>query len=261
MITPADKVVHAVRVAGHHNHRGEGHSDIVCHQFIQDLMERCPALRDDFTHNRVDYWVNCTVPGLTHVVDLILCEVDHDQPSPTLERARICLENKSVITAHGKNRKNRHSDLADFVRVVQRTNREAIVLAHVLVGTAIDYLNVPDTVKRACKFMKLDFDLDVRPRLSTGDVSLWEQFPPSPNRPADPAKTIALMQTLPVRKRGFTHEVGYDALLVEPVFIDNVSAPCVVRDNPFGIDVDAQYQATLEATCRAYTARWHTLRG
>jgi hypothetical protein len=212
-------------------------------------------------HGRVNYWLNAEVPGLTHVVDFILCETVGENQGPSLERARICLENKSVLTAHGKNRKNRHSDLADFVRVVQHTNPEAIVLAHVLVGTATRYMNVPDTVKSACEYLGLDFASEILPRLSSGDQSLWTQFKKhSSNREFDPQKTVTRMRSLPVRKHGFTHESGYDALVIEPIFVDNVNPSRVVRDNPFGLDVDRDYEGMLAATCRAYTARWHTLR-
>ena len=51
------------------------------------------------------YRLNVDVPGLTHKVDLMIYEVDEVNDSPALERARLCMENKSVITAHGKNKK------------------------------------------------------------------------------------------------------------------------------------------------------------
>jgi hypothetical protein len=102
----------------------------------------------------------------------MIYEVDDINDEPALERARLCMENKSVITAHGKNRKNRQSDLSDFVNLLQTKKPEAIVLGHVLVGTGIQYVNIPDAVKRQCQILKIDFDCDVLPRLSSGDQKL-----------------------------------------------------------------------------------------
>lgn len=169
------------------------------------------------------------------------------------------MENKSVITAHGKNRKNRHSDLSDFSKLLQARKPEAIVLGHVLVGTGIQYINIPDSVKRECSILGIDFEKQILPRLSSGDSKLWEEFGAKSNTSDAAAKTIELMRSLPVKEKGFTHEQGFDVLLIEPVFIDNIHPPRVERKNPFGIDVDQAYRDMLARTCRVYTSRWHTL--
>ena len=51
--------------------------------------------------------------------------------------------------------------------------------------------------------------------------------------------------------------VGYDFVLLVPVFIDNVNPPFVARENNLGIDIDFEYQTMLTRICQAYTARWH----
>jgi hypothetical protein len=104
-----------------------------------------------------------------------------------------------------------------------------------------------------------EFERTVLPRLSTGDASLWKEFAwaVSTNRPADPAKTVELMRTLPTRLAGHTHVVGYDAVLLVPVEIDNVNPPSLPRPNSLDIDVDVDYNRMLEKMCSAYTARWH----
>jgi hypothetical protein len=51
--------------------------------------------------------------------------------------------------------------------------------------------------------------------------------------------------------------VAYDYVLLVPVYIDNVNPPHIATENPFGIDVEAEYNHMLEAICRAYKARWH----
>ncbi len=261
MITPADRVVERILQDRYHDHRSARHSDIICNHFILDLLKQCPALANDIESAKVEYRLNVDVPGLTHKVDLMIYEIDDINDDPALERARLCMENKSVITAHGKNRKNRQSDLSDFANLLQTKKPEAIALGHVLVGTGIQYVNIPDAVKRKCQILEIDFDCDVLPRLSSGDQKLWEEFGTKPNSVDAATKTIEMMRTLPVKEKGFTHELGFDFLLIEPVFVDNINPPRVERENPFGINIDTQYEEMLKRTCRAYTSRWHTLAG
>ena len=111
MITPADRVVDRILQDKYHDHRSARHSDIICNHFILDLLRQCPSLAYDIESSRVEYQLNVEVSGLTHKVDLMIYEVDGSDGAPSLDRARLCMENKSVITAHGKNRRNRQSDL------------------------------------------------------------------------------------------------------------------------------------------------------
>lgn len=95
--------------------------------------------------------------------------------------------------------------------------------------------------------------------LFVGDETLFTEFPwaISKNRPSDPAKTLQLFRTLPVRGSAQTHLVAYDSVLLVPVQIDNVHAPSLPRPNTLDVDVDHDYQDFLSRTCNAYTARWH----
>ncbi|MCC7020222.1 MAG: hypothetical protein IT332_10730 [Ardenticatenales bacterium] len=258
MTTPIDQVIAEMTRVRFHNHRSEAHSDIISHGIWNLLLDRCPAISTDFERDKIDFWTNVEVPGLTHRIDMMVCEVGPHPSTPSLERARICLENKTVITAHGKNRRNRHSDLSDFYRLVQSTTPEAIVLGTVLIGTAEQYLNIPDSVRPACKLLDINFETDVLPRLSSGDESLWDQFRTlvGQNRSSDAAKTVELMRSLPTRPRGFTHETGFDYLWIVPLRIDNVSAPRVVRQNEFAIDIDGEFEEMIDTICRRYTSRW-----
>ena len=104
---------------------------------------------------------------------------------PDLGRLRLCVENKSVGTAH-RNRTNRCDDLSDVVGVLHQKKPDAILVAMVLIGLAEKVLNIPDRVK---PFMPPEeFVGRVLPRLSKGDDKLWEEFrhAVSRNRPRDP---------------------------------------------------------------------------
>lgn len=177
---------------------------------------------------------------------------------PDIAKCRLAVENKSVITAH-RNRTNRFDDLKKVVAAIQGERPEALLIATVLVGLAERVLNIPDQVHKFYRGREEEFGRSVRPRLSTGDESLFEEFnwAISNNRSSEPRKTLELFQSLPTRGSAQTHLTAYDSVLLVPVRIDNVHPPELPRPNELGIDVDAEYAAFLDRTCKAYTARWH----
>lgn len=259
MTTPFDAAIEAIRKHGYHNHRLETHSDTVSKGIFADLYRTCEALRQDVDRGVVQVWENVSAPGdRLRKVDLFIGEPGPNG-EPDIHKVRLALENKSVITAH-RNRTNRFDDLRKVLSAVHTARPEALLVATVLVGLAERVLNVPDHVHKVYRDdREEEFRTKVLPRLSSGDESLWKEFnwAVGKNRPFDPAKTVELLRTLPTRKPGHTHVAAYDAVLLVPVYIDNVHAPSLPRPNSLGIDVDAEYQELLSQLCRAYTARWH----
>jgi hypothetical protein len=258
MSNPFDKAIAAIAKAGYHNHRLEAHSDIVSRSLFDDLINVCKPLREDFEREVVKVWVNVSAPGdRRRKVDLFVGEPGADG-KPDIHKVRIAVENKSVITAH-RNVTNRFDDLRKVLSAVHSARPEALLVATVLVGVGRRVLNIPDHVHKFYRGREDEFETSILPRRSSGDLTLWDQFDwaISNNRPDDPAKTIALLRTLPTRHPGHTHIEGYDYVLLVPVDIDNVSAPSLPRPNTLGIDVDREYQQMLEKLCSGYTARWH----
>lgn len=258
MSTPFDAAIEAIRTLGYHNHRLETHSDIVSDGIFGDLLRTCAAFRADIESGTVKVWKNVSSPGdRERRVDLFVGEPDATG-HPNIAKCRLAVENKSVITAH-RNRTNRFDDLKKVLSAIQGERPEALVIATVLIGLADRVLNIPDQVHKYYRDREDEFDLGVRPRLSTGDESLFEQFSwaISNNRSSEPEQTLALFRTLPTRGGAQTHLVAFDSVLIVPVRIDNVHPPELPRPNPLGIDVDAEYADFLERTCKAYTARWH----
>lgn len=258
MTTPFDEAIAAIATAGYHNHRLEGHSDVVSNALYNDLLERCAPLKADVDAGVVKVWINVRSPGdRRRKIDLFVGE-----PAPDGELhipgVRIAVENKSVITAH-RNRTNRFDDLSKVLSAIHLARPEALLVATILVGLAQRFLNIPDQVHPFFRDREDEFVANVLPRLSTGDETLWNEFSwaISRNSATDAARTIELLQKLPTRKPGHTHVAGYDFVLLVPVSIDNVNPPSIPRPNTCGIDVDAEYQRMLDQLCSAYTARWH----
>jgi hypothetical protein len=256
--TAFDDVLDEIRVRGFHNHRLEDHSRAMSLGVLRDLLASCEPFEQDHAAGRIERWLDFPSPGgRARKLDLVVAERDADTDRPDLGRLRLCIEHKSVVTAH-RNRTNRYDDLSDVVGVLHHRSPDAILVATVLVGVALKVLNVPDRVKPF--FSKGDFEDLVVPRLSTGDQSLWTEFPHavSSNSRIDARNTVDKFRELPTRPPGRTDLAAYDFVLLIPVLIDNVSPPQIARQNDLGIDIDADYQEMLDRICRAYRARWHT---
>ncbi len=261
MTTPFDEVIEKLKQARYHKQRNEDHSDIVSLGVLRDLLATCAVLKADFDAGVVRHWLNVPAPGARkRRIDLLVGEPASGKTEPDVSKARICIENKSVITAH-RNRYARFDDLNETMQVIEQERSEAVTVATVLVGVARRLLNVPDGVKAFYekRGRREEFEAHVLPRLSSGDVTLWDEFPEhvSKNSANDPSATVAMFRQLPTRPPGLTHLQGYDYVMLVPVHIDNVSVPYVVRDNDLGLDVDGQYGEMLSIMCKAYLARWH----
>ena len=257
MSAPFDDVIDGIKARGFHNHRLEDHSGAMSRGILRDLRAMCEPFERDFTAGRIREWPDFPLPaGRARKLDLVVAEPDSETGGPDLARLRLCVENKSVVTAH-RNRTNRYDDLSDLVGVLHRYKPDAILVATVLVGLAENVLNVPDRLK---PFLSPEeFKERVLPRLSSGDVGLWDEFPYaiSRNRAGDPQRTVDKFRELPTRPPARTDLAAYDYVLLVPVLIDNVQAPRVASDNALGIDIDEEYQSMIDRICKAYTARWH----
>ncbi len=261
MTTPFDAVIEQIKLRGFHNQRLEDHSDIVSTEILKDLQERCVPFATDYTGGRITSWLNVRTPGARNrKIDLLAGKADASG-KPDLQELRFCVENKSVITAH-RNQYARFDDLNEALQVIHHAKAEAVLVATVIIGVADRVLNVPDRVKPLYRKRLAEFNNKILPRLSSGDQTLWEQFAwaVSINRPGDSTRTVAKFRQLPTRPPGHTHVVGYDYLFLVPAFIDNVNPPYIPEPGDplsLGIDVLHEYNAMLEAICKAYTARWH----
>jgi hypothetical protein len=261
MSTPFDEVIAQIKRRGFHNHRLEDHSDIVSAGVLNDLRQRCAPFEADFVTAKITSWLNVRTPGARNrKIDLLVGEPD-SRSNPDLGKLRLCVENKSVVTAH-RNLYARFDDLNEALQVLHRAKAEAVLVATIIFGVAERVLNVPDGVKPRYRGNLAKFERRVLPRLSSGDRKLWAEFDwaVSANRAGDPAKTVAKFRQLPTRAPGHTHVAGYDYVLLVPAFIDNVNVPFIPgSDDPLslGIDVEREYASMLEALCKAYTARWH----
>ena len=277
MDTPFDR--HALRVnqVGYHNHRVNTHSDIISDGIVQDLRAICTLLKEDLDTLRIGYWKNKNNPwGRKRNTDLVVAEplagsiprakapplgdawrgaAAFRKAEPNLDKIRIVVEHKSILTAH-RNLSARHDDLNNLAQEAAGSPN-VVVGATVMVGTAPRVLNIPDGVKKLYKSKPGRFEREVVSRMKKHDPHLWDKFKDfvSPNQPEHIARSFHLLMSTVVRRRSADHRntVGYDAFLIVPVFYDNVNEARVVRDNPYGIDVDREYRAFIQRIADDYT--------
>ena len=257
---PVDAVIANINAARYHNHRKPEHSDILSDGIHADLLKMCPTFRADHEQEIVRKWLNVKTPGdRQRNIDLFVGESDPNAVTkPQLNLVRFCLENKSVITAH-RNTPNRFDDLTKVMGSLHAVRSQAIIVATVLVGICGRVLNVADKIGPMHLGKEAKFEKKVVPRLSSGDLNLFRDFPyaVSVNTEKDIERTLKKLRTLPVRQAAMTHEKAFDYVWLVPVRIDNVNPAEVARVNPFGIDVDKDYSEMLQTICAAYRARWH----
>lgn len=285
--TPYDDHADQVAKSGYHGHRGSGHMDVVSRGILRDLREKCAAIREDLDDGTIGCWVNCTIPWGEGewAGDIILAEpqkpakASKSKPAnfaaegaasvpgakPDGRKLRLVVEHKSVVTAH-RNKNSRGRELNDDVNNANNAGWTVVVAATILIGTAPKVLNVVDGVRRLYKdparrgkYLEDKFEAEVGERLKAKDPAVWKDLHPfvSENRATDPADTVTFFrQVLPVRPQGSRAQRGLDALLLVPVYYDNVGTARVDRSNSVGIDVDAEYADFLRRLCTAYSMRW-----
>lgn len=273
--TPFDAHAEATNKEGYHNHRVNTHSDVVSDAIVEDLWKMCATLRKDLESGRVGYWKNKKLNwGRKQATDLIiappLSQPQNESPNvpssgwhgaagikgmkPDLTKIRVAIEHKSVATAH-RNRDARYDDLNNLWQDANTAGVDAIVGGTVMVGLAKRFLNVPDRLKFLAG--KDRFGHEILPRLKAHDKTLADEFPKaiSENTPKQQAETFRKFNTLP-RRPPDRSRAGLDVLLLCPIHYDNIGPARVARDNPFGIDVDAEYKKFLERICTDYSRLW-----
>jgi hypothetical protein len=250
-------LIDAISARGYHNHRRRHHFSDLSTLIVDGLIQRCDAVARDLSEGAIVQYKDVRIPPRDGVHTNLLVARPSESAEIRPQDIRIAICHTSVVTAH-RNKGSRHDDLDGFLRALLDYSPDAICIGTALIGMSEDVLNVPDSVKRHFKQPGRDFEKEVKPRLSIGDESLWEEFPDciSKNRPDSSAKTIELFRSLATRNPGTTHNRGFDYLLIVPAHIDNVNPPKLASREESGIDAQAEFDAMLDTICRAYEMRW-----
>ena len=107
------------------NPRGQANSDALSDFVVADLLEMCPALRTALEVGDLKPRKNPNVKTRVaeRSIDLVLCE-GGEIPKISV---RVSVENKTIMTAHGKARKNRYGELIAYSNHMHNHNRRCIL--------------------------------------------------------------------------------------------------------------------------------------
>ena len=123
------------------NPRSQANSDALSEFVIADLQAACPGFRAALETGDLIPRKNPNVQ--TKVAERSIDLVFHEKSKLPALSVRVSVEHKTIMTAHGKARKNRYGDLIAYCNHMHNHRRECIAASIVVVNTSPEYEN-PD---------------------------------------------------------------------------------------------------------------------
>jgi hypothetical protein len=204
---------------------GGPHSQILSSLIHDDLVAACPEFRLACEGFGQPYRLDVHVPnphrGMTRTIDYV-------HPGDGL--IRLSIENKTLMTAFGKARKNRYGDLQAYFGHMHEIERRTIVAGTLVINIAPEYQN-PD----------------------------WKE---SPNIHRKIAKTVLdtvqmFSAFLPLRNHTLNLDAKAEAFCVIVINYDGRNPATLHRDEPAPQQGDPfHYESLLSLICRHYGARF-----
>ena len=174
--------------SGYHP-RSSKHGDKLCELLLADLMEECPAIRAAAQNGKISFGLNYS-PGmgapLGWVVDLAIGPPNSKMESSSSGSMAkeppsdlwIAVDAKTIMTEHGKARRNRQRDLNSFSSILHMKNPKTIVGGLVVINNAGSF-----------KSPLRDGDVTIHAnieRLVAESVKLFEDLPRAQSNGPDP---------------------------------------------------------------------------
>ena len=119
--------------------RSSKHGDFLCVKLLEDLVYSCDRLRDHATSGAIVYELNHTVDPespLKWAIDLVIGPPNGEQnliqigglpPVGSPREIWMAVDAKSIMTEHGKARRNRLRDMNSLHDLLHRSNQETVV--------------------------------------------------------------------------------------------------------------------------------------
>jgi len=166
------------------NPRSHANSNALSEFVIADLRRSCPPLASYLKVEQIATILNADVHTrvASRNVDLVFLESD----SSTV---RIAVENKTIMTAHGKARWNRYGDLIAYSNHVHNHRPDCIAAAIVVINCSPAYEN-PDGFAKGLRRPKFDMNKVVR-----DTVKIFADIPlrTSTDEPNDQPEALAVI--------------------------------------------------------------------
>jgi len=221
--------------------RSNAHSNAVCQAILDDLIERCPTIREHFAAGRLVYDLNIKVMIGTNDanVDLVVGTPPADfvrTPGDIAARHRpatfrVALEAKAIMTEHAKARRNRQRDLDSFHQFIHRLDSAIVAAAFTVVNVAAQFRS---------------------PLRASGVITTHKNVA----RLVD--ETLAKLRMLPIRSDPTAPGLEANGAIV--VAYDNIT----LKDTKLATEAPApqigdplHYDGFIQRICDQYTRRWH----
>ena len=124
------------------NPRSQQNSDALSRFIIDDLCSQSPRLAEEVENKTLEARLNRAVRTRVAERNIDLVFVDPSVSGP-LNTVRIAVENKTIMTAHGKARKNRYGDIIAYSNHIHNHSASTIAGAVLVVNVSPNYRN-PD---------------------------------------------------------------------------------------------------------------------
>lgn len=145
MSSGPEHLVRHLQERGYHPRSNE-HGKFLCAVVLEDLLDSCPRIAEHARQGKLVYDINrkIIVGGSEWNIDLILGPPPGAVTVPPDTRIvqappatiRIAIEAKTIMTEHGKARRNRQRDLDSFHQFVHRYDSDTIAAALTVVNIA-----------------------------------------------------------------------------------------------------------------------------
>lgn len=237
MRAPQGFVEH-LRTNGYHP-RSSKHGDALCNLILSDLIEFCPKIRQHATTGQLVYEFKQTIygGGSDWNIDLVLgpppAGYKADDTPRTIAKQmpatfRIAVEAKTVMTEHGKARRNRQRDLDQFQEFIRRYDANTV-------SAAVTVVNISERFQSPLRRDETRHNNVVR--LVT--------------------ETVGMFRAIPTRSA--PDQKGLDAnavIVVDHDNITNTATKLVTRPPAPQTGDPLEYHSFLQRICDRYTQRW-----
>lgn len=211
------------------NPRSQANSDALADFVVTDLTTMCPALNAALEAGELKPLKNPNVR--TKVAERSIDLVIYEGAEPPNISVRVSVENKTIMTAHGKARKNRYGDLIAYSNHMHNHNPKCVAGAIVVVNVSPAYEN-PDAFAKGL----------LRPKVRMEKVV---------------ADTIAIFDKIPLRDTANDPNELPEAVAVIVVDYDGVN-PAELVSGPLAPKTESHihYDSFVGRICEIYGKRF-----
>ena len=169
------------------NPRSQANSDALSDFVIADLKANCPLFRAAIDSGSL---ISRTNPNVkTKVAERSIDLVFHQKGGASQMSVLVSVEHKTIMTAHGKARKNRYGDLIAYCNHMHNHRKDCIAAGIVVINTSGEYEN-PDGFATGLK--RPHFNME---KVVADTIGIFSAIPlrNEPDDPNDQPEALAII--------------------------------------------------------------------